>query len=949
MKLLRARSCPEATDRSFSQPPASGRHEAPTSVDDSVHSAYWPTSLGLRVVIALSYVVLVPAGLLPMSNAWWAVSGGTLLAYSVVVFVLCLSRRELIWIARDVAPYLDTLVITLAIVALADPSMPIWIGYMLAIPPLSNFHTVRYMLLYSLWSIAMYWLGLGVLDVTGRAPMMWHLSIIVSIFAIFTALNTDVIATSNRRLRAMVLRAARTDPLTGLANRGHFLERLDHELARSIRHAHSVAVLFLDLDDFKPVNDAFGHPAGDRLLVEVAERLTSGVRPGDTVARFGGDEFAVILEHIASADEAAATATRILELLEQPSFIDGSEVPVSASIGIALPGSGETTAGRLLRNADVAMYAAKSRGRGQYEIYDERPRATTLPHVHASASPVASLEDEAEWSRHDALTEAWNHAAIVDIVQREVGRDPAAAVSIVVLDVDGMTEINDTFGHDSGDRALRAVARALARNDAVVGRYGGDRFLVLLPGAHRVGAQAYVADVTKVVDDLGLKDSETLSTIPVSVSAGVAAYPGDAATLEDVIRLAEGALYAAKSRRATKQGEAKRRLADRVGNLTDELIPLLTSPAPLEDKIRLVAERLSDGLGYDAAECTIYGPSGQELVASCALIDGTVTPLVQRWTDEQARDPMRDQTALRVLLARTQRPILIDDLVGDKRIAEHKRQLMAEMGLHGALVVPMISNGELIGELGLGRRSKGRFGPEDARFLSAVAHQVAAMVRMATLVDGLQRASKRVESAQAETVFMLAAAAEAHDRTTGEHLRHLCVLSEALARELGYDDASVRELGLAATLHDIGKISVPDSVLASPLRFDTDDLEITRMWEIMKRHSIWGADFLKDRQGFELAAKVARWHHERWDGRGYPDGLSGEQLPEAVTIVSVADAFDAMVSDRPYRSGRSAAGAVQEIVAYSGKQFNPRVVEALVRLHEAGLLPREADAHERAA
>jgi HD-GYP domain-containing protein (c-di-GMP phosphodiesterase class II) len=107
---------------------------------------------------------------------------------------------------------------------------------------------------------------------------------------------------------------------------------------------------------------------------------------------------------------------------------------------------------------------------------------------------------------------------------------------------------------------------------------------------------------------------------------------------------------------------------------------------------------------------------------------------------------------------------------------------------------------------------------------------------------------------------------------------------------------------------------------------------------VLKQHSVWGAEFLKGREGFELAAVVARWHHESWDGSGYPDGLSGEEIPEAVTIGTVADAFDAMVSDRPYRAGRPVSAAVDEVLRCRGRQFSPPVVDALVRLHERGEL-----------
>jgi HD-GYP domain-containing protein (c-di-GMP phosphodiesterase class II) len=112
---------------------------------------------------------------------------------------------------------------------------------------------------------------------------------------------------------------------------------------------------------------------------------------------------------------------------------------------------------------------------------------------------------------------------------------------------------------------------------------------------------------------------------------------------------------------------------------------------------------------------------------------------------------------------------------------------------------------------------------------------------------------------------------------------------------------------------------------------------------MMKEHTVWGGDFLSGRPGFALAASVARSHHERWDGGGYPDGLAGEAIPFAAQIVTVADSFDAMTHDRPYKASRPVEEAVREIRVCAGSQFSPRVVDALIALHERGELPLPHD------
>lgn len=157
------------------------------------------------------------------------------------------------------------------------------------------------------------------------------------------------------------------DPLTDLPNRDLFMDRLGVALARARRGAGELAVLFLDLDRFKDVNDTLGHPAGDRLLVAVARRVEAGVRPSDTVSRFGGDEFVILCEDVAGEIGAAQVAERIRETLERPVLIGDHEVSVNASIGIAMAGKA-ANADELLRKADAAMYRAKELGRDRYEV-----------------------------------------------------------------------------------------------------------------------------------------------------------------------------------------------------------------------------------------------------------------------------------------------------------------------------------------------------------------------------------------------------------------------------------------------------------------------------------------------------------------------------------------------------------------------------------------------------
>jgi diguanylate cyclase (GGDEF)-like protein/PAS domain S-box-containing protein len=183
----------------------------------------------------------------------------------------------------------------------------------------------------------------------------------------FVCLHQDI--TDRKELEERLEHQAFHDSLTDLPNRALFLDRLGHALARTSREDGPVAVLLLDLNDFKMVNDSLGHDAGNTVLVEVAARMRASVRPGDTAGRIFGDEFAVLLEAPSGMDEARRVAERIQERLQEPLEVEGQEVLVSSSIGITLSDSAQDRPEELLRRADLAMYSAKERGKAEFKEY----------------------------------------------------------------------------------------------------------------------------------------------------------------------------------------------------------------------------------------------------------------------------------------------------------------------------------------------------------------------------------------------------------------------------------------------------------------------------------------------------------------------------------------------------------------------------------------------------
>jgi diguanylate cyclase (GGDEF)-like protein/PAS domain S-box-containing protein len=241
-----------------------------------------------------------------------------------------------------------------------------------------------------------------------------------------------------KRLEERLQQQAFSDALTGLANRALFVDRIDHVLGRRRRDPDGapLAVLFLDLDDFKTVNDSMGHGVGDELLVGLARRLTAALRPSDTAARLGGDEFAILLDG-GGTTEAEAVARRLLSDLAEPIRVGGHEVHMSASIGIAVPPRGVLyTAQELLRDADLAMYRAKARFPGGYAIYHSSMHEAAMRRLELKADLQRAIEDDQLALEFQPIIRLRDHAAVgAEALLRWThdGRGPVAVAEIMAL------------------------------------------------------------------------------------------------------------------------------------------------------------------------------------------------------------------------------------------------------------------------------------------------------------------------------------------------------------------------------------------------------------------------------------------------------------------------------------------------------------------------------------
>ena len=306
--------------------------------------------------------------------------------------------------------------------------------------------------------------------------------------------------TERRALEVELNHRAFHDTLTGLANRALFLDRLSHAMDRGDRQADPVAVLFLDLDDFKTVNDSLGHPAGDRLLVAVAERLRQATRPGDTVARFGGDEFAILVESGVMPGAAELVAQRTTEALEPVFHVLSSEVTMRASIGIALGQRPQETPDDLLRDADLAMYLAKHNGKGRFEMYRPDMHIDAVHRLETAAGVRAGIAGHQFEVYYQPIVKAhngrlvgaealvrWNHPSRGLITPDEF--IPTAESTGLIIPL--------------GRQVMRDATRQAQqwREDGLV---GDDFYISVNLSAHQLQAPELVDDVARALQDSGL-------------------------------------------------------------------------------------------------------------------------------------------------------------------------------------------------------------------------------------------------------------------------------------------------------------------------------------------------------------------------------------------------------------------------------------------------------------
>jgi PAS domain S-box-containing protein len=209
-----------------------------------------------------------------------------------------------------------------------------------------------------------------------------------------------------------------------------------------------------------------------------------------------------------------------------------------------------------------------------------------------------------------------------------------------------------------------------------------------------------------------------------------------------------------------------------------------------------------------------------------------------------------------------------------------------------------------------------------------------AYVGIARDISEMKRLQFQLREASLEAIYMLSQAAEAKDEVTGGHIRRVQAYSEELALRLGFSEAAAEEIGYSSMMHDVGKLQVPDAVLKKRGPLSTEE------WMTMVSHPNSGVTILRDRPFYETARAIAGNHHEKWDGSGYPKGRKEDTIPVAARIVAVADIFDALTTERPYKAAWPEEDAMAELRQEKGKGLDPVVVDAFEAMYAEGVITR---------
>ncbi|MCB9418814.1 MAG: diguanylate cyclase [Ardenticatenaceae bacterium] len=702
------------------------------------------------------------------------------------------------------------------------------------------------------------------------AAIIWQanpiaLTLVVFItFILYKALNIPALE-----------RKTEIDPKTELFNARYFTEALDEEMVRAKKFKRPLSLIMADLDLLRDINNNYGHLAGDVVLQGIARIMQEMTRDYDIVARFGGEEFAIMLPETELSD-AYIVAERIREKIAATEFeITTSIHPIKAtmSFGITQLEDSKQAIDSLIHNADVALYRAKETGRNRTCIHNGEE--DIIHKVSRDWGKLGISVKEMPEPPVAAYTNGHNHKTSQSMVE--------TASYLPSEELEPETAVDNPFTARSFARQLPEWATTAFI--AILATLASSLALILINTSSRdidwlglIFFAGVVLLTEAVAIEIYVRDS-SVSTSAALLVAGVLLFgPVGAVTLGIIIAFAA---YA-KKRTAISRFIFNSSNHTFGGLLIAALLLIQNKPVTEWSLIRLlIVSPLAAGLVY--LSTTVF------LTAVICL--SSQQNFKEVWV-ERFRWLGLYYLALGIIAAA---------LVFSYNA----------IGLTGILIIflPLI----------MMRYSQKQY-----------------IDRTETMVHSLQKTntqlvqkSEEITLLNEELLLTLARSLDLRDPHVMEHSKHVSRYAVCIAQEMGLPEEQIETIRKAGLLHDIGKLGVREEILFKPGRLTAEE------FELVKEHVIIGAELVSGCHSLEPLAPFVLHHHEWYDGQGYPHGLAGDEIPLEARILCLADAVEAMASDRPYKNAMSPTAIRDEVKRCAGNQFDPVVVEAFARVIDA--------------
>ena len=686
-------------------------------------------------------------------------------------------------------------------------------------------------------------------------------------------------------------RQTEIDNKTGLFNHGYFKQQFQNELDRANRFDRPVAIIMADLDLLRNINNTYGHLAGDEVLIGIAKILKQSIRDYDVAARFGGEEFAILLPEttIAQAYERAECIRKVVEAAEFTVPTSVSPIRVTMSFGIGCREGFGQTADEIIHNADTALYHSKLDGRNRAFAYTNDTYVNFLNDRNGHTSP----HDLTGKSRQDI------EYPVAQISHRS--EKAARPMSGVPSSEAGPKPESDQLQKNTRLRNSKLVVNLYIGIVAIVSLSSFATFYqATQPQQHIVSPAAWVS---LLVISVLIAMSEWLS---------VNLYIRQTSVSTSAIPILVGYLLFGP-------------IGILVVSLAVAFALLIKHRSPISRFIfnfsnHMLAGTLSLALiATTGRDFLMWNPLAQLLFS---LVSALILYLSSTWLiatgmsldlKQPARQIWKEQFGWLTLY------YIGIGLIAYTFVFGYKYDEVAGILLMG---VPMVFL----------RLSQ-------TQYINRT-REVVMELREKNQI--LKKNSEEIAELNEGLLETLSEIIDLRDPYVSGHSKQVSYYATEIARIMKLKEKQIDLIRKGGLLHDIGKLGIPEELLAKPSRLAPEE------YAVMKRHAVLGADFVGKSPSLRALVPIIRQHHEFFNGEGYPDRLKGNQISIEARIVAIADAIEAMSSDRPYRKSLQLTKIINEIKLYAGSQFDPMVVEAAVRMLEKQAEPTENQSEPQA-